>query len=112
MRCPGVKNIDFIDGKLFKGDPVMIVGRPKTETWQDKDGGKRKAVKVTVEKIVYLKSGGAERDPQPPREQSRDRDDNRGRSQPTHRDTRRQSAPPPSRYDDGGAPDAYDDVPF
>ena len=47
---------------LSKGRPVMIQGRLKLDSWQDKDGGNRSKLKVVVENFQFLGSregGGA-----------------------------------------------------
>ena len=48
---------------LSKGRPIMIQGRLKLDSWQDKDGGSRSKLKVVVENFQFLGSreggGGA-----------------------------------------------------
>ena len=41
---------------LSKGRPVMIQGRLKLDSWQDKDGGNRSKLKVVVENFQFLGS--------------------------------------------------------
>ncbi|MDG2022624.1 MAG: single-stranded DNA-binding protein [Phycisphaerales bacterium] len=41
---------------LSKGRPVMIQGRLKLDTWQDKEGGNRSKLKVVVENFQFLGS--------------------------------------------------------
>lgn len=96
------KTIDIIDGKFFKGDAIMIEGRPKTESWEDKEGNKRSKTKITIERVIYLSSGerGGSRQPEPPREHERSRpgyeDRQESRQQPQRAQTsRRQASPPP-----------------
>jgi single-strand DNA-binding protein len=56
---------------LTKGSPVLVVGRLKLDSWQDKTSGeKRTKIKVTGDKIQFL--GGKTKDeyhqPSPPNE--------------------------------------------
>ena len=39
---------------LHKGDPVLVEGSLKKESWEDKEGNKRSRVKVRVEKFEKL----------------------------------------------------------
>ena len=41
---------------LSKGRPVMIQGRLKLDSWQDKEGGNRSKLKVVVENFQFLGS--------------------------------------------------------
>ena len=43
---------------LSKGRPVLIQGRLKLDSWQDKDGGNRSKLKVVVENFQFV--GGRE----------------------------------------------------
>lgn len=42
---------------LRKGAPVLVVGRLRTEEWTDKDGNKRRAVRVYADQVTFLGSG-------------------------------------------------------
>ena len=44
---------ELIDRYFSKGDPLDIIGKIVTETWEDKDGKKRKSTKVRVERIEW-----------------------------------------------------------
>lgn len=44
---------------LKKGDPVMIIGEPYLDQWEDKDGAKRQTLKITANQIVFLTSKGS-----------------------------------------------------
>lgn len=37
-----------------KGSPLLIEGRLKTESWQDKEGNKRSKTKIVIEKLQLL----------------------------------------------------------
>jgi len=43
---------------LSKGKPVMIDGRLKLDTWQDKDGSNRSKLKVVIENFQFIDSKG------------------------------------------------------
>jgi single-strand DNA-binding protein len=43
---------------LSKGKPVMIDGRLKLDTWQDKDGSNRSKLKVVIENFQFINSKG------------------------------------------------------
>jgi len=45
---------------LAKGRPVLIEGRLKLDTWQDKDGGNRSKLKVVVENFQFVDSRGGD----------------------------------------------------
>ena len=47
---------------VAKGDPVLIEGRLKLDAWTDKDGAKRSKLKVTGERLVFLK-GRSDQEP-------------------------------------------------
>lgn len=43
---------------LRKGDPVMVVGEPYLDEWEDRDGAKRQTLKLTASQVVFLTSKG------------------------------------------------------
>lgn len=47
------KTAEFIDKYFCKGRMIAVVGRIQTRTYTDKDGNKRKAVEVVVEKAGF-----------------------------------------------------------
>lgn len=52
---------------LTKGSAVLIDGRLKLDTWQDKDGGNRSKLKVVIESFNFVggKDTGQSRSPKP-----------------------------------------------
>jgi single-strand DNA-binding protein len=54
---------------LIKGTPVLVTGRVVTDSWTDKDGSKRNAVKIEADRLEVLvranKPDGAQAAPQP-----------------------------------------------
>ncbi|RDV83917.1 single-stranded DNA-binding protein [Ammonifex thiophilus] len=63
------KKVDFIDIEVWreqaenvykycrKGDPVAVVGSLHIETWEDKDGNRRRSLKVVVSRVRFLPTG-------------------------------------------------------
>lgn len=46
-------------GKFFdKGDPILVIGRLTMDQWEDRDGGKRSKLKITVEEFHFTGSTG------------------------------------------------------
>jgi single-strand DNA-binding protein len=43
---------------LGKGSPVLLEGRLKLDQWEDKDGGKRSAIRVVVESFQFVGGKG------------------------------------------------------
>lgn len=41
---------------LTKGSPLLIEGRLKTDSWEDKDGNKRSKTRITIDKLQFLSS--------------------------------------------------------
>jgi single-strand DNA-binding protein len=90
---------EIISEYKSKGDPILIEGRLRMESWQGQDGQKRTKHVVVVENFQFLDRGGrAERPPrQPPGGQPQ------------------QAPPPPEEEPQSGAPDdafGGDDIPF
>ena len=48
------KQADVIAKHLAKGRPLLIEGRLKQDTWEDKDGGKRSKLKVVLEGFQFV----------------------------------------------------------
>jgi single-strand DNA-binding protein len=55
------KQAETLTEFLTKGKQVLVGGRVQTEEWTDKDGQKRKSVKVRADRIVLLGSAGGGR---------------------------------------------------
>lgn len=56
------KTAEFISKHFNKGQQIAITGRLQTRSYEDKNGGKRKAVEVVVEEVDFCGSkpeGGA-----------------------------------------------------
>lgn len=51
------KTAEVMQQYLSKGKPVFIEGRLKLDQWQDKDGGNRSKLKVTIENFQFVESG-------------------------------------------------------
>lgn len=82
---------------LQKGRPVLITGRLKTESWDDRESGKKRSkLTVVCENLQMLGSG------------NRDKEPNRQEEEP-RRDPQPQSQGNPD-YGSGGTP--QDEVPF
>lgn len=50
------KQAEIMARYLSKGRPVLIEGRLKLDTWQDKEGGNRSKLKVVVENFQFVDS--------------------------------------------------------
>ena len=97
---------EVISQYLRKGRPILVEGRLKLDTWDDKaTGQKRSKLGVVLESFTFLDtrtqdgSGGGGGAPVPPPPRSRP-------SPPPS------SAPSPSQESDGPPPIEEDDVPF
>jgi len=61
---------------LQKGSPVLIEGKLKMESWEDKtSGAKRSKLKVNGERMQLLGAGGGKASPTPSRPQQQAHDD-------------------------------------
>lgn len=91
------KTAEVINQYLTKGKPILIEGRLKFESWEDKrTGDKRSKLKVIVESFQFIAS--------------RDSD-----AAPARQDERRGDAPsrgPATRPAEGTPPTLEDDIPF
>lgn len=84
------KTAENINKYFFKGDPILVEGELKQETWDDKHTGEKKsAVKVIVNKFNFV--GGKKKD-------GEERESSRGRSE-------RKPAGRKSPIDDEDVPD-------
>ena len=54
LTCFG-KQAETLNKYAKKGDPLMVEGRLKFESWQAQDGSKRSKLKVIVEQFQFLK---------------------------------------------------------
>jgi single-strand DNA-binding protein len=100
------KQAELIGQYLKKGQPLLVEGRLRTDSWEDKQTQqKRSRLGVVLEGMTFLGSGGG-----------RDGGDfgagggDRGGSAPSARPQR--SSPPPSQQSGGDMPPEEDDVPF
>jgi single-strand DNA-binding protein len=50
------KQADVIAKHMAKGRPLLVEGRLKQDTWEDKDGGKRSKLKVVLEGFQFVGS--------------------------------------------------------
>ena len=50
------KTAEFISKHFNKGQQIAITGRLQTRSYEDKNGGKRKAVEVVVEEVDFCGS--------------------------------------------------------
>lgn len=58
-------------GKILKkGDRILVEGRLRTESWEDKDGNKRYRTEVVATEVLLQGSAGGKRERAPEREQS------------------------------------------
>lgn len=92
------KTAETIGQYLKKGRPILIEGRLRYDTWEDKQSGQKKSkLGVVLENFQFLDSGGgrAEGAAEAPR------------SRPASGST-----PPASEPVEGDVPPASDDVPF
>lgn len=48
------KQADVIAKHLAKGRPLLVEGRLKQDTWEDKEGGKRSKLKVVLEGFQFV----------------------------------------------------------
>lgn len=60
------KTAEVINKFFIKGKPILIEGRLKYETWEDRQhGGKRSRLSVVVENFQFLGDGGGGKDRSP-----------------------------------------------
>lgn len=99
FNCQGWgKTAEAIGQYLRKGDPILIDGRLKQESWEDKQSGqKRSRVIVVINSFQFVGQKREDRDERPP-VQRQTRPPAAGASQP--------------ELAEGGNPDYSDDVPF
>ena len=70
------RTAEIADQYLQKGSPVMIEGKLKMESWEDKtSGAKRSKLKVVGERMQLLGGGGGKAAPTPNQSQQRKHDD-------------------------------------
>lgn len=68
------KSAETLDEYTKQGDPILVDGRLKQDTWKDKETEeKRSAVVVIIESFQFLKGGSGDDDK--PNRKSRERDD-------------------------------------
>lgn len=59
------KTAQFVCQYFQKGQPMIVEGRIQTRTWEDKQGGKRKAVEVVAEQVHFAGPKKDESQPAP-----------------------------------------------
>jgi len=52
------RTAETINKYCKKGDPLLVEGRLKFDSWEDKDGKKRSELRVNVENFQFISSGG------------------------------------------------------
>jgi single-strand DNA-binding protein len=52
------KRAEVINKYCKKGNPLMIEGRLKFDSWQGQDGSKRSKLRVMIESFEFISSGG------------------------------------------------------
>ena len=50
------KTAEFCNEYLHKGTAILVEGRLKLETWQDKDGNNRDRISITADRIQFAES--------------------------------------------------------
>ena len=89
------KTAETIGQYLKKGRPILIEGRLRYDSWEDKQSGQKKSkLGVVLESFQFLDSGGG-----------------RGDGEPRPRPGSASAAPAPEPVE-GDAPPEHDDVPF
>lgn len=72
IACVAWRHLAELVGKyLTKGSHVGVTGKLQAEEWDDKDGNKRKAIKVVLDKLDFLGDGNKREEkysPPPPDE--------------------------------------------
>ena len=99
------KQAELIGQYVKKGNPLLVEGRLKMDTWEDKQTQQKKSrLGVVMEGMTFLGTGG-----------SRDGGDFGGGSgggNPPSARPQQRSAPPPPQQSGGDMPPEEDDVPF
>lgn len=91
------KQADVIAKYMAKGRPLLVEGRIKQDTWEDKDGGKRSKLKIVLEAFQFVGTAPHSRESQP--------DSERQASFPAKRSARAtRAAAAPSQPELAGAP--------
>lgn len=85
---------------LQKGRPVTVIGRMRTEKYQDKEGNDKYSIKLYVDRLVLMPSGGERSNSEPRNEDRAERPAAGGRKPAENTQTR------------GGEQEFDDDIPF
>lgn len=56
------KRAEVINKYIHKGDPLLVEGRLKLDSWQDKEGNKRSRLRVFVENFEFMGGGKGQSD--------------------------------------------------
>jgi single-strand DNA-binding protein len=92
------KTAETIGQYLKKGRPILIEGRLRYDTWEDKQSGQKKSkLSVVLENFQFLDSGGGRGE---------------GAAEAPRPRAATGSPPAPAEPADGDAPPESDDVPF
>jgi single-strand DNA-binding protein len=92
------KTAETIGQYLKKGRPILIEGRLRYDTWEDKQSGQKKSkLSVVLENFQFLDSGGGRGE---------------GAAEAPRPRPASGSAPAAAEPADGDAPPEHDDVPF
>jgi single-strand DNA-binding protein len=92
------KTAETIGQYLKKGRPILIEGRLRYDTWEDKQSGQKKSkLSVVLENFQFLDSGGGRGE---------------GATEAPRPRPAAVSAPAAAEPADGDAPPEHDDVPF
>ena len=52
----------YLFQKLFKGDKVVVIGRPAVRTWKDNEGNPKAAISISLTKIALMKKDSENED--------------------------------------------------
>lgn len=100
------KQAELIGQYLKKGQPLLVEGRLRTDSWEDKQTQqKRSRLGVVLEGMTFLGTGGG-------REGGDFGGGSSGGAAPSARPSRPQQAAPPPAGSSEGMPPEEDDVPF
>ena len=106
------KQAETISQYFKKGRPILVEGRLRLDTWDDKQTNqKRSQLKVVLESFQFLDSGGT-REGGGGGFEGAAPDASRQQPRPAPSRPAAPAAPPPPPSDDVMPPDAEDDVPF
>jgi single-strand DNA-binding protein len=100
------KRAEVINKYFHKGDPILVEGRLKFESWQAQDGSKRSKLKVFLENFEFV--GGGRRDGG---QQGQGGGGQQQQQQPTQQQPPTQNQAPAQEFDSPPF-NPTDDIPF